>query len=186
MPTFPEILRRVRGSSSAVDVDAEEGRSFLQERLAFYNQVCFLISGAFFLVGGALLFVGLPAPEPISVAQQRQAMALHATTLVIQLGAWLALKRGPRLSAAWLGAVDAGALFLVSAGFCLQFVSAVSARGPHLVSMGPFPRVTLVLIMTHLLVARAVFVPSLSAWTTLVSAIAEPASSILGPSRVRR
>ena len=51
MPTGSGILRLARGRSSAIDLDTEEGRAFLQERLAFYNKVCFLISGAFFLVG---------------------------------------------------------------------------------------------------------------------------------------
>jgi serine/threonine-protein kinase len=168
MPTLPALMRLVRGSSSAVDLETEEGRAFLQERLAFYNKVCFLISASFFVVGHALLASGLPSPEPVSAEQHDQAMALHASTLVVNLAAWLALARGPRLAAAWLRSIDAGALFLVCAGFCLQFLSADASR---LEQMGPFPRVSLVLILTHALVARAVFVPSPTSWTTVVSAV---------------
>jgi len=54
MASFSEVVRRVRGSTSAVDLDTEAGRAFLQERVAFFNKVAFLISGAFFLAGVAL------------------------------------------------------------------------------------------------------------------------------------
>jgi hypothetical protein len=169
MLTRPGMLRLLRGSSTAVDLDTEEGRAFLQERLAFYNEVCLLISGSFLLVGGALLLVGQPAPEPVTHEQERQAVALHASTLLVQLVAWLVCARGPGLSATWLRAIDAGALFLVCVGFCRQFLSADASRFEQ---MGPFPRVTPVLILTHALVARAVFVPSPALWTAAVSVVA--------------
>ena len=178
MPTLPALMRLVRGSSSAVNLETEEGRAFLQERLAFYNKVCFLISASFFVVGHALLASGLPSPEPVSAEQHDQAMALHAATLVVNGGAWLALRRGRGLSAGWLRVIDAGALLLVCLGFCFQFLT---ARGLDLAVMGPFPRVSLVLILTHALVARAVFVPSPSGWTAAVSAaIALPVVATAG------
>ncbi|KAB2856572.1 MAG: hypothetical protein F9K41_06165 [Sphingopyxis terrae] len=37
MPTGAALLRLVRGSTSAVDLDTEEGRAFLQERLAAFK-----------------------------------------------------------------------------------------------------------------------------------------------------
>jgi serine/threonine-protein kinase len=169
MPTSAALLRLVRGSSTAVDLDTEGGRAFLQERLALYNKVCLLISGGFFLVGGLLLLVGLEAPEPVTHEQERRAVTLHATTLVVQLLAWLLCARGPRLLGPWLRAIDAGALLLVCVGFCLQLLSADASRFEQI---GPFPRVTLVLILTHALVARAVFVPSPALWTTAVSVVA--------------
>jgi serine/threonine-protein kinase len=164
-----DVLRRVRGESTALDLDTEEGRGFLQERLALYNRLCFMISGSFFVVGAALLAIGLAAPEPVGVEQQRQAVALHALTLVVNLLAWIACARGPRFATGALRAIDAGAVLLVSAGFCVQYLR---AEAPQLSQMGPFPRVTLVLILTHLLVARAIFVPSPSSWTSAVSAAA--------------
>jgi len=51
MGAGPTIVRLARGGSSALDLDTEAGRAFLQERLAFYNKLCFLLSGGFFLVG---------------------------------------------------------------------------------------------------------------------------------------
>jgi serine/threonine-protein kinase len=167
MPTFPAILRFARGRSSAIDLETEEGRAFLQERLAFYNKVCFLISGGFFLVSVVLMASGLPAPEPVSAEHERLAATLHAATLAVQLSAWLVCSRGPKLGAGWLRSIDAGALFLACAGFCLQFVS---ADAPHVEQMGPFPRLTLMLILTNVLIARAVFVPSPALWTAAVSA----------------
>ncbi|HKZ30804.1 MAG TPA: hypothetical protein VJ648_00445 [Vicinamibacteria bacterium] len=157
MPTGSGILRLARGRSSAIDLDTEEGRAFLQERLAFYNKVCFLISGSFFVVSLALIASGLQAPEAVTREHERRAVWLHAATLVVGLSVWCVCSRGPRLGSRFLRAIDAGALLLVCAGFCLQFVS---AEAPHLERMGPFPRVTLVLILTHALVARAVFAPT--------------------------
>jgi serine/threonine-protein kinase len=169
MATGSGILRLARGRSSAIDVDTEEGRAFLQERLAFYNKVCFLISGSFFVVSLALLVSGLQAPEPVSREHERRAVWLHTATLVVGLSVWLGCSRGPRLGPRFLRVIDALALFLVCVGFCLQFVS---TQAPHLERIGPFPRVTLVLILTHALVVRAVFVPSPALWTAAVSAAA--------------
>jgi len=169
MPTVPGILRLARGRSSAIDLDTEEGRAFLQERLAFYNKVCLLLSGSFFVVSAALLASGLQPPEAVTREQERRAAWLHASTLVVELLAWLVCSRGPRLASRFLRGIDAGALFLICVGFCLQFVN---VRAPHVEQMGPFPRVTLVLILTNVLIARAVFVPSPALWTAAVSGAA--------------
>ena len=171
MATPPGILRRARGLSSATFFDTEEGRAFLQERLAFYNKVCLIISGAFFLIGWALIASGMPSPEPVSRAFQQRAMLVHASTLVVELAAWLVCAYGRPLGSRALRAIDLGALFLVRHGFAHQAVSAVSPIGsPHLEPMGPYPRASLVLVLTNLLLARAVFIPSPTLWTALVSA----------------
>ena len=171
MATGPEILRRARGTSSASYYDTEEGRAFLQERLAFYNEVGLVISGAFFLVGFALSLSGLPSPEPLSRSFERRSILTHAATLVVQLLAWLLCAYGPALRPRVLRAIDVGALFLVCHGFAHQAVIAVGAGGgPRLERMGPYPRATLILILTNLLLARAVYVPSSTLWTAGVSA----------------
>jgi serine/threonine-protein kinase len=169
MATGSGILRLARGRSSATFLDTEEGRAFLQERLAFYNKVCFLISGSFFVISALLTASGLEAPEAITREHERRAVGLHAATLVVQLVVWLGCARGRRLVTRVLRAIDAGALVLVCVGFCLQLVSTAT---PHLEPVGPFPRVTLLLILTHSLVVRAVFVPSPASWTAAVSAAA--------------
>jgi len=168
MATGPGLARLARGQSSAIALDTEEGRAFLQERLAFYNRVCFLISGAFFLAGGALTASRLPNPEPVSRAVQLYSMWLHAATLVVELAAWQLLSRGPRLAPSWLRGFDLGALLLVCLGFSLQFAVA----DPSAAAPGGFIRATVVLILTNLLISRAVFVPSSALWTAVASAAA--------------
>ena len=75
MGSGPTIVRRARGSSSALDLDTEAGRAFLQERLAFYNKLCFLLSGGFFLVGALLMAAGV-RPPPLENRLFRLAMFL--------------------------------------------------------------------------------------------------------------
>jgi eukaryotic-like serine/threonine-protein kinase len=162
------ILRRVRGASTAIDFDTEEGRAFLQQRLTFYNKVGFFVSGSFFVVGWALSASGLPSPEPVSWAFQQRAIGCHAATLAVQLVAWLACARGRRLGSRALRAIDLGALFLVCAGFALQAVAAGVAPGFE--PFGSYSRASLMLILTNVLLARAVFVPSPALWTAVVSA----------------
>ncbi|HSD26098.1 MAG TPA: serine/threonine-protein kinase [Vicinamibacteria bacterium] len=169
MSSGPTVVRLARGGSSALDLDTEAGRAFLQERLAFYNKLCFFLSGGFFVVGAVLMAAGVAPPDAVSDAHTRRATLLHAATLVVQLSAWIVCSRGRRLSLSALRAIDAGSLVLGCLGFALQSVSTAS---PHVEQMGPFPRVTLVLILTNVLIGRAVFVPSPSAWTAAVSTMA--------------
>ena len=169
MASGPTIVRLARGGSSAVDLDTEAGRAFLQERLAFYNKLAFIISGVFFLVGMLLLASGVASPGEVSGAQTRRATLLHGATLVVQLSAWVVCARGRRLSHPLLRTIDVGALVLVCLGFALQDVTVVTL---HVEALAPFPRVTMILILTNLLIARAVFVPSPTAWTAAVSAAA--------------
>jgi serine/threonine-protein kinase len=169
MGSGPTILRRARGGTSALDLDTEAGRAFLQDRLAFYNKVTFLLSGGFFLVGLLLTAAGVQPPEEVSEDHIHRAVLLHAATLVVQLSAWLVCSRGKPLGPHALRGVDAGSIVLSCFGFALQ---SVSTSPPHVEPMGPFPRVTLLLILTNVLIARAVFVPSPAAWTTAVSVAA--------------
>jgi hypothetical protein len=169
MGSGPTIVRLARGGSSAVDLDTEAGRAFLQERLALFNKLSFLISGAFFLVGVVLLASGVASPGEVSGAQSGRATLLHGATLGVQLSAWIACSRGRRFPVFTLRTVDVGALVLVCLGFALQDVTVVTL---HVEALAAFPRVTMMLILTNLLIARAVFVPSPAAWTAAVSAAA--------------
>jgi serine/threonine-protein kinase len=170
MGSGPTIVRLARGGTSAVDLDTEAGRNFLQERLAFYNRLCFLLSGGFFVVGALLTLGGVEPPGEVTAEHERRALVLHAATLVVQLAAWLALSRGRRFPLAALRAVDAAALFLGCLGFALQSVTVSSS--PHVEQVGAFPRLTLLLILTNVLIGRAVFVPSPSGWSAVVSTAA--------------
>jgi hypothetical protein len=163
MPALSEVVRRIRGSSSAVDLDTEAGRAFLQERVAFFNRVAFLISGSFFLASlvltpfNAMLEAGqAPAVEP---------PLLHAATLLVSLAAWQLCRRGPALPLAVLLGLDAGSLFLPVLGFCLQT--------PYVP-----PQLTekvadaLVLILTNMAISRAVLVPTSAPHTARVTLLA--------------
>jgi len=88
MTVTPKVVRRLRGRTSAIDLDTESGRAFLQERVAFFNKVAFLISGSFF-VAAALFGAYYGDPKPL---------LLHAATLVVSLAAWQFCARGPGLS----------------------------------------------------------------------------------------
>ena len=50
MAVTPRVVRGLRGSTSALDLDTEGGRAFLQHRVAFFNKIAFCISGSFFVV----------------------------------------------------------------------------------------------------------------------------------------
>jgi len=99
VPTLDSI-RRATGWSSVVDLDTEEGRTFLQDRLAFLGKVAFVLSVASVVVGQLALNIG--ASVAIHPAAVRVAIAAQITTDVFYLGMWLACRRGrlPRLALA--------------------------------------------------------------------------------------
>ena len=110
MAVTPRVVRGLRGGTSALDLDTEGGRAFLQERVAFFNKVAFWVSGSFF-VAAALAgpYYGNPS-SPL----------LHAATLLVSLTAWQVCARGPALSTRLLEAIDAAAVALVLVGFAAQ------------------------------------------------------------------
>src|SRR4029078_11327410 len=93
-PTL-DAIRRATGWSSVVDLDTEEGRAFLQDRLAFLGKVAFVLSVASLLVGQLPLAIG--ASVAVRTVAMRGAIAAQLTTDVFYLGMWLACRRG-RLS----------------------------------------------------------------------------------------
>ena len=155
MAVTPQVVRRLRGRTSAIDLDTESGRAFLQERVAFFNKVAFLISGSFFVA--AVLFgpyYGDPSPP-----------LLHAATLVVSLAAWQACARRPGLSTGLLEVIDAAAVALVLVGFAAQALVVPPAFAGEVGH-------SLILILTHMVVVRAVVVPSTAARTAVVSLLA--------------
>jgi serine/threonine-protein kinase len=155
MASTTGFVRRLRGRTSAIDLDTESGRAFLQERVAFFNKVAFCVSGGFF-VAAALAgpYYGDPSPP-----------LLHAATLVVSLAAWLLCSRGPALPAGLLEAIDAAAVALVLLGFAAQALIVPPAFA------GEVAR-SLVLILTQMAIVRAVLVPSTAAHTAGVSLLA--------------
>jgi len=144
-----------RGRTSALHLDTESGRAFLQKRVAFFNRVAFSISGSFFVVAVfAGPYYGDPAPP-----------LLHGATLVVSLAAWQLCRRGPALSTGLLETIDAAAVALVLVGFAAQALMVPPAFAGEVAH-------SLVLIFTNMVILRAVVVPSTAARTTGVSALA--------------
>jgi hypothetical protein len=160
----PKVVNRLRGLTSGlgVDLDTEAGRAFLQERIAFFNRVAFFVSGSFF-VAGALF-------GPYYVTH---AAALHAATLVVSLLAWQVCRRGPALSIRVLEWVDALAVALVLVGFSAQALVVPPEFAGEVVR-------SLALILTQVVIVRAVLVPSTTLRTAAVSVLAAlPAGAVL-------
>ena len=151
----PKVVRRVRGLTSALDLDTEGGRAFLQERVAFFNKVAFWVSGSFFV---AAVLAGPYYGNPSSPL-------LHAAALVVSLAAWQVCARGPALGTRLLEGIDAAAVTLVLVGFGAQALLVPPAF------TGEVTR-SLVLILTQMVVVRAVLVPSTAARTAGVSLLA--------------
>jgi len=160
VPTL-DAIRRATGWSSVVDLDTEEGRTFLQDRLAFLGKVAFVLSVASIVVGQLALAIG--ASVAIHPAAVRVAIAAQITTDVFYLGMWLACRRGrlPRL-----------ALAILDAAF--PIVSTTAAALPLFLWPGAIPGLewAVLLVLTHTQVGRAVFVPSPPLRTTLIGLVA--------------
>jgi serine/threonine-protein kinase len=155
MAVTPGVVRRLRSRTSAVDLDTESGRAFLQERVAFFNKVAFCVSGAFFLAAAlAGPYYGHASPP-----------LLHALTLLVSLAAWQLCGRGPRLSTRVLVVIDAASVALVLVGFAVQALLVPPAFAGEV-------KHSLALILTQMVIVRAVMVPSTAARSTGVGLLA--------------
>jgi serine/threonine-protein kinase len=136
-----------------VDPSTEEGRAFLQERLAFYGKMAFLLSGTFFVVGAVMSRqpgIGRGAGPP--------GWFLLANLLLLVL--WTYGSRGTH-PLGHLRAIDAAVPVL----YCLaSAVPAVSEPSPP-----PAQLYGALLAMTNVVISRAAFVPSAPARTLAVS-----------------
>jgi hypothetical protein len=145
-----EIPHRLRVAfSSAVDLDSSEGRTFLQSRLALFGQVGFIMAFTYFLLAYLSVYLSEPWSEFLRVFVTRWTV-LHLSTSLAFLILWLACRTGVRPR--WmLDSLDVGLLLVVCA---------VASLPPAFGRSVPEDAFALVLIVTHLLVIRAVYVPS--------------------------
>jgi hypothetical protein len=163
MAALPQAVRRLRGGTSAVDLDTEAGRAFYQERIGDFNRVFFLVSSGFFLFGVVLapfyapFYAGGTAPwtQPLT----------HAATLLVNVSAWLLCARRPGLPLRLLEWLDAGSLVVPLVGFSFQAAFAPPTFSSEIIE-------SLVLILTNAAITRAVLVPDAAAHTALVSLLA--------------
>jgi serine/threonine-protein kinase len=163
MRSLPEVARRLHGGTTALDLDTESGRAFLQERVAFWNKVNFLISGCFFLAGAVMTvgFIKVAADAGLN----RFPAFLHFATLLVSLGAWQLCRRRPGLTTGALHAIDTLALALPVLGFSLQTFLIPPVWAGEVAD-------ALVLIFTSMATSRAILVPSSSAHTVRVTTLA--------------
>jgi serine/threonine-protein kinase len=145
----PDAIRRATGWSSVAFLDTEEGRAFLQDRLAFLGKVAFLLSIASLLLGRLALVLG--GSMPVWSTEMRGAIAAEMTTNTFYLAMWLGCRRG-RLSRRTLGIVDAA----------FPIVSTTAVALPLMLWPGALPGLewAVLVILTHVQIGRAVFVPS--------------------------
>ena len=160
VPTL-DAIRRATGWSSVVDLDTEEGHAFLQDRLAFLGKVAFVLSIASLLLGRLALVLG-GSVAAVSAAM-RGAIAAQIATDVFYLAMWLGCRRG-RLSRHALAVVDAA----------FPIVSTTAVALPLVLWPGALPGLewAVLLVLTHVLVGRAVFVPSPPLRTLIIGFLA--------------
>jgi serine/threonine-protein kinase len=165
MPSLPEVVRRLHGGTTAVDLETEKGRAFLQRRVAFLNKVNFLISGSFF-VAGALMSPVYPVYEMGGRVDVRPPL-LHLATLLVSLSFWQLCRRRTGLPKGLLLVIDGASIALPLLGFSLQ----APLVPPSLAS--EFGK-ALLLILTNMTITRAVLVPATAghtAWVSLLAAL---------------
>jgi len=138
-------------STSEVDLATDSGRAFLQERLALLGRVGFLISLGFYFAGDLVLALTQPAVLAWRFALH-PANLLHLGATAVLGATWLVCRRTRVFPLPVLRALDGGTGFLV----CASPAIAELAWGREL----PGQHFIMLLIVTNVLMARAVFVPS--------------------------
>jgi eukaryotic-like serine/threonine-protein kinase len=147
----PSPVRSAAFSTSDVDLATEGGRAFLQERVGLFGQVGFLISLGFYLLGALALAVTGPAAIAWRYSVHGANLLHLATTAGLGV-MWLACRRGPAITVPTLRLFDVAATFAVCASPALaQLLWGRELPGQHFIML---------LVVTNVSVARAVFVPS--------------------------
>jgi serine/threonine-protein kinase len=139
------------GGSGAVDLRTEEGRAFLQERLAFFGAVGFLFQCGFFVFGRAALAISVPHLLHLPTTFGMWAMLLgDLGGQILYLSLWAYARRGRRP----LGVLRAIEVFLP---FLTCTLAVLPLAKGGMASGAPFAALLVVFLV---LMARAVVVPS--------------------------
>ncbi len=154
---------RFIGGSGVVDVATEEGRAFLQSRLAFFGKVAFLIDSGFCLLSHVALLstASEVLRHPLSLGSLVFDL-IDVVGIVLFLSLWLVNRRGRRPS--WLLQAMDLAVPLV---FCWLTVLPITLGYAD----PPGVRWSTLLILTNVLVARSVMVPSSPRRTLWIGAL---------------
>jgi hypothetical protein len=149
---------------SSVPNDSEEGRAFLQQRVALFGKSAFLI-----FVGISVFAMILLTAIGVRIWELLDTPPYHVIPILGVGLAWLICRRGER-SARTLAGIDAAITIMVGLGLGLLMVIMPAAM---------FPGVQSTLILTHLLIVRAIVVPSDWQRTLRISAAAALPSAAL-------
>jgi serine/threonine-protein kinase len=161
MPSLAGIANKLAFSSAPSDT--EEGRAFLQQRLALFGKSVFLLFVSIGVVGfiTTVLFFS-------DLWFEKKGPPVHMA-FVYGIGlVWLFCRRGTR-SLRLLTALDAASVVIVGVGFALMI---------HVAPPVVLPAVPATLSLTHVLLARAIVVPSDWRRTLWISALATVAPVI--------
>ncbi|MBX3131207.1 MAG: serine/threonine protein kinase [Polyangiaceae bacterium] len=146
----------------AVELDSEEGRAFLQERLAFFGLLSTLLSGTFLVVGNGTALLTVPE-HTLAIALRDGGGQWHAAALGVSALVWLSTRFGPRSLRA-LALIDLLANPVAIVFYALMTRSALGQAGMR-------PDLTLMLVLMTLITARAILVPSRAGQTLVVSVL---------------
>ncbi|MCG6925770.1 MAG: serine/threonine protein kinase [Acidobacteria bacterium] len=160
MVSGPGVVRRLHSGATALNLDTESGRAFLQERVAFFNKVAFLISGAFFVAGAVM---GLVSSAQVKAwGAEGRSVLFHFATLLVSLAFWQVCRRRPGLSTRLLQTIDGASVAIPLLGFSLQTLAVPPEIQDKLAQV-------LVLVFTNMVILRAVLVPAAAAHTARVA-----------------
>ena len=160
---------RAYAPTGAHPASTEEGRAFLQERIALFSKTSFLLS-LFFLVGGNAITLATHGHFYIPVEHSN---LWHIVGASVALATWVLMRKLPRLSYLVLVTVDAAAVLLSLGAYALMSASVLLKQeflhGTELV----LARMDLFMLLITILVLmlRAVFVPATVRHTAFVSLV---------------
>jgi serine/threonine-protein kinase len=157
----PSAVQRALGWSTIVDLETEDGRAFIQDRIAFLGKVAFLLSILSFALTRLAVALDPAAAAPLEARRGSDLMAAAAYAYYLLM--WLVCRRGRRAR---------GMLGLLDGAF--PIVSTAAASLPLILWPGEIPGLEwrVLLILTHTQVGRAVFVPSPPLRTLVIGMVA--------------
>lgn len=159
---------RVPIALGSASTGTEEGRSFLQSRIALFGGWVFTISGAFYLVGA---FVRLLIGPPLGFDQPFVDPNMFHLVATLAAGAVWAVARFARLTTPGLLQLDAAGTFVVCGFFGLM--AGAFAMG-HIEGYGDPNHALFIglLACSYTLISRAISVPCTSTRTVWISSLA--------------
>ena len=166
MPPLPPKRSGPDATAAGASASSEEGRAFLQERLALFGRVGFLLSLGFYVVANLAMFLHPGQHLDRWIGDPFHLGHLAATLMLA--GVWLTCRRG-RLSPGSLKLIDAGGLAAVCLGFSGPVAWADVALYERYGLLPEF-RYGMLLAVTHAVVGRAVLVPSAPGRTLWIGA----------------